>query len=159
MNITLSPRTEEAVKIFFAAAQKPEIKAFLPLKAKSVDEALEDYRETLLPSAASFGRIIKADGIYIGDVWCYCIDNNEIPNAMLSFCIFDTSYWRKGIASKAVSLFLKEAADRYELSSVGAFTYSDNLPSIGVLEKNGFSLVDSFIEDGRESSYYQLDLK
>ena len=57
--------------------------------SKTVEEALADYEETLLPNATSFGQTVYVDGKYVGDVWCYCIDMDDEPNCMLSFCIFE----------------------------------------------------------------------
>ena len=157
MEIRLGTRTAETVRIYFEKAQNPAIKAMLPQKAATVEEALKDYEDTLLPEASSYGRIILADGIYVGDIWCYCIDPDEDPNAMLSFCVFDGSVWNKGIAATAVSLFLHEACARYGLKTVGAFCFSDNTASVRVLEKTGFCLIEEFMEDGRLSRYYQLE--
>ena len=78
---------------------------------------------------------------------------------MVSYCIFEQSLWGQGVASKALKLFLLEIAWKYDLKTVGAFTFSDNLPSIRVLEKNGFRLMEEFTEDGALSRYYQLDLE
>lgn len=158
MTVTLKDRTELAVRIYYEKSQQTEIKAMLPQKAKSVEEAVCDYQKTLLPSSTSYGKIIYADDEYIGDVWCYCIDRSEMPNAMLSFCVFEKACWNKGIASEAVSLFLKEIREKYLIETVGAFTFSDNCPSQKVLEKNGFQLSEEFIEDGRASKYFQLSL-
>ena len=155
MNIHLGTRTAETVRIYFEQANTPEIKAVLPQKAKTVEEALEDYRKTLLPNARSYGRTIIAGGNYVGDIWCYCIDVNEEPNAMLSYCIFEKEYWSRGIASEAVSMFLKEVRAKYAINTIGAFTYSDNLASIRVLEKNGFVKIEEITEGGRESVYFQ----
>ena len=155
MIITLEERTAETVRIFFEQSEQPIIRATLPRKAQSVEEALADYRKTLLPDAKSFGRIIRAAGKYVGDVWCYGIDLQDEPNAMLSYCLFDTAYWNKGIATKAVALFLDEVCKRYALRSIGAFTFADNAASLRVLEKNGFRLVAEFTENGRASRYYQ----
>ena len=88
MNITLGTRTAETVRIYFEKSQNPEIRKVLPQKAQSVEEALADYEETLLPGATSFGRTILADDRYIGDIWCYCIDPEDEPNCMVSFCLF-----------------------------------------------------------------------
>ena len=140
MNITLNDRTEETVRIYYKQSQQPVIKSMLSQKTQSEEEAISDYHKTLLPSASSYGRTIYADGKYIGDIWCYCIDRSESPNAMISSCIFDQTYWSQGIATKAVSLFLPEVIQRYEIDSVGAFVYSENEPSIRVFENNGFCL-------------------
>ena len=158
MSLLLNDRTEATVREYFEKTQQPEIKTMLSQKAKSADEAVSDYYETLLPGSTSYGRTILADGVYVGDVWCYCIDKTDTPNAMLSFCVFEKTHWRKGIASEAVSLFLKVLKEKYGIGTVGAFTFSDNTASQRVLEKNGFQLMEEFDEDGRESRYYQLSL-
>ena len=155
MDIYLGNRTAETVRIYFEKANQPEIKAVLPQKAQTVEEALADYRETLLPNANSYGKTIIANGNYIGDIWCYCIDTNEEPNAMISYCIFQKAYQSQGIATKAVAIFLKEIQAIYALNTIGAFTFSDNLASVRVLEKNGFSETEEFSEDGRDSKYFQ----
>ena len=156
MRVVLKNRTEADVRIYYEKAQQPEIKAMLPQEAKSVEEAVDAYRKTLSAGSTSWGHTIYADDEYVGDIWCYCIDREETPNAMLSFCIFEIAYWNRGITSKAVSLFLKEIHDRYELEPIGAFTFSDNFSSQQVLAKNGFQLIEEFTEDGRKSRYYQL---
>ena len=156
MSICLGQRTADTVRIYFEKAKQPEIKAVLPQKAQTVEEALEDYRKTLLANAKSYGKIIIADGDYIGDIWCYCIDVNEEPNAMLSFCIFEKAYWSQGIATEAVDLFLQEVHNKYELNTIDAFAFADNLASIRVLEKNGFNVLEEFSEDGRNSKYLQF---
>ncbi len=156
--IALGDRTEQTVTLYFTKAQQPMIQSNLPQKAKTVEEALQDYRNTLLPDATSYGRTIIVNDRYVGDVWCYCIDKTKTPNAMLSYCVFDPSYWNKGIASAAVSLFLSEVKERYAIHTVGAFTFSDNSASIKVLEKNGFSCVEEFYEDKRRSQFFQCEL-
>ena len=158
MELSLGDRTEETVRWYFAQSQQPEIKAMLPQEAKSVDEAVEDFYQTILPGSTSYGRTIIVDGRYVGDVWCYCMDTSETPNAMVSFCVFEQACWRKGIASEAVSLFLREIREKFGIGSVGAFTFSDNIASQRILEKNGFHLLEEFVEDGRESKYYQRSL-
>ena len=101
MNIRFGNRTEETVRIYFEASCDPAIKDVLPQKAQSVEEAIDDYRKALLPGATSYGRTILADGAYVGDIWCYCIDTNDEPNAMLSYCVFEKSLWNRGIATAA----------------------------------------------------------
>ena len=157
--IILCERTEEHVKEYFLRTQDEEIQKMCPQQARSVEEALSDYCNTLKPGASSFGRIIYKAGKYVGDVWCYCIHEDEEPDAMLSYCIFDKCSWGQGIATAAVGQFIREAADRFQLTSIGAFTYDDNKASIRVLEKNGFVRIESFMEEGRSSGYFLLEVK
>ena len=155
MVITLGERTAETVRIYFQKANRPEIKKVLPQKAKTVEEALADYEKTRLPGATSFGQTILADGRYVGDVWCYCINMDDEPNCMVSFCIFEMESWSKGIATAALKLFIEAIRTRYGVKSIGAFAYANNLASIRVLEKNGFSVMEEFEEDGVRSEYLQ----
>ena len=154
----LGERTAETTAIYFEKTNNETIRNFLPMKAQTVEEALADFHASQLPGAASFGRTIWAEGRYVGDVWCYGIDPEAAPNAMVSYCIFERALWGRGAASTALGLFLAEIVPRFGLKTVGAFTYSENLASIRVLEKNGFWLAEEFVEDGVSSQYYQLDL-
>ena len=158
MKIELGERTAETVALYFVKAQQQMVASTLPQKARTVEEALKDYEETLLPDATSYGRTIIVNDVYVGDVWCYCMDKAKTPNGMLSYCIFDHSYWNKGVATAAVSLFLAKVREMYALHVIGAFTFSDNQASIKVLEKNNFSFVEEFYEGGRKSQYFQWEL-
>jgi len=155
--ITLEKRTAETVKIYFERANRPEIKSVLPQKAQTVEEALADFEKTLLPDATSYGETVWVDGEYVGDIWCYCIDLNDEPNCMISFCIFETAYWSQGIATSAVAQFLPRIRERYGVRTVGAFSFAHNRASVRVLEKNGFAVVEEFTEDGVLSVYLQYD--
>ncbi len=156
MTISLAERTSAHVSIYWHKTQNAEIKALLPSSAQSEEQALEMFRQTLLPDSTSYGRIILADGQYIGDIWCYCIDETEEKSAMLSYCIFEKTFWRKGIATKAIALFLQEIFERYSVEKIGAFTYSSNIASIRVLEKSGFRFIEEWEEDGVLSRYFEL---
>ena len=157
MTIELRERTEDHVRIYFERTRDPEIQAMIPQTAKTAEEAVAQFEKTLLPGATSFGRTVYAEGNYVGDVWCYCINPAEVPNAMVSYCVFDKTLWGSGIATEAVKQFLEEIVSKLDLKSVGAFTYCDNIPSIRVLEKNGFGKMEEFTDDGRLSGYFQKE--
>ena len=157
MLITLEKRTVDTVTTYFEKSNRPEIKQVLPQKAKTLEEALEDYEKTLLPDASSFGQTIYVNGRYIGDVWCYCVDMEEEPNCMVSFCIFEPEYWSKGIATTALNLFIQNIRIKFGIKTIGAFAFSNNYASIKVLEKNGFAVMEEFEEDGVLSKYLQFD--
>ena len=155
MQITLAQREECHAVAFWHAAQAEHIRRMLPLTAASPEEAAMQWRRSQQPGATSCGRIILADGRYVGDVWCYGIDPDDTPQAMLSYCIFDPASTGKGVATQAVRMFLQEIRSRFSISTVGAFTYADNAASIRVLEKCGFIQQEAFTEDDRESLYYE----
>ena len=144
MIIELNDRTADTVITYFRSTRDPEVRKYLPQKASTESEALADFEKTQQPGATSYGRTIYVDGNYIGDIWCYCI--------------FDKSYWSKGVASDALRLFLAEIVERFGLKSVGAFPYSANESSIKVLLKNRFTDTGIFAYVRIESKYYQEDM-
>ncbi len=154
MTITLGDRTADTVSVYFRRTRIPAIQKTLPQKARTLEESLSDFRKTQEPGASSFGRTIYAGGQYVGDVWCYGIDPAGDPQAMVSYCVFETALWGRGAATEALRLFLKEIRERFGVERIGAFTFAANTGSIRVLEKNGFRLCESFVEDGVESGYY-----
>ena len=157
MTIELRERTEDHVRIYFEKTRDPEIQAMIPQTAKTAEEAVAQFEKTLLPGATSYGRTVYADGAYVGDIWCYCIDLQEEPNAMISYCLFEKHFWNKGVATEALRQFEAEILPRFGLKSLGAFTYCDNLSSVRVLEKNGFGKMEEFTDDGRLSGYFQKE--
>ena len=154
MLIALGERTAETVETYFRRTRDPEIQKNLPQRAQTLEEALADYRRTLEPGASSFGRTILADGQYVGDVWCYAMDPSGDPQAMVSYCVFEQALWGRGVASEALGLFLEEIRERFGLERIGAFTFTANQGSVRVLEKNGFRLAETLVEDGTASGYY-----
>ena len=154
MTVTLRDRTGDTAAIYFRRACVPVIQQTLPQKARTLEEALEAFRETRKPGANSFGRTIYVDGQYVGDIWCYGMDPSGDPQAMVSYCVFEQELWGKGAATASLRLFLQEIGERFGLKRVGAFTFLANVGSIRVLERNGFHLQESFVEDGLESGYY-----
>ena len=158
MTVELKERTESHVRTYFAQTRDSEIQSMVPQTAESVEQAVADFEKTLLPGATSFGRTIYVDGSYVGDIWCYCIDLEEEPNAMVSYCLFEKKFWNKGVCTEALRQFELEIVPRFGLKSLGAFTYCDNISSIRVLEKNGFAKMEEFTEDGRLSVYCQKEI-
>ena len=157
--VTLGTRTAETAAVYFEKTNCETFRKVLPQKAQTVEEAVADFHASQRPGASSYGRTILADGVHVGDIWCYAIHMDDSPDAMVSYCVFEPAYWNQGIATCAMELFLPETVRRYDLKTIGAFTFAGNLPSIRVLEKAGFELVEEFTEDGALSKFFQLDLR
>lgn len=156
MKIELRDRMETHVREYFERTKQPEIRAMLPQKAATVEEALEAFRVSMGPESSSYGRTIYVDGRYVGDIWCYGIEPGGDPEAMVSYCIFEKSCWGKGLASTALSRFIDEIGKKFGIMTIGAFTYASNVASIKALKKNGFREEEHFFEDGIESVYFQV---
>lgn len=78
---------------------------------------------------------------------------------MLSFCIFEMGLWGCGICTGAIRAFLDHLNENLNLNVFGAFTYTDNIGSIRALEKNWFKEMETFMEDGRWSKYFEWSVQ
>lgn len=97
-------------------------------------------------------------GTYIGDVWCYAIDEALEKCCFLSIVIFNKDYWNKGLGSEALDEFIQEIKERYQVDTISAFTYKFNIASIKTLEKIGFQCIEEFVEQEISSLYYELEI-
>jgi len=158
MRIELRERTEKHVRIQYEKIRDPEIWAMIPMTDKTLEQAIADYAKTLQAGATSFGQTIYVDGAYVGDIWCYCMDKDAEPNAMLGYCLLEKNLWGKGIATEAVTRFLRIVSQWFDLKTMGAVAYCSNGASLRVLEKCGFEKKEEFEEDGVLSAYYQKEL-
>ncbi len=157
--IELRERTREHVIEYWNKTQDDEIERMFPRNISSLDEALYLFEETQKVGASSFGKTIYINEIYIGDIWVFGIDEINEKMAMLSIVIFEKTYWGQGIGTVVISDFCKSCFERYKIEKLGAFVYSSNIRSIKVLEKSNFERIESFIEDGVASYYYELKRK
>lgn len=153
--IVLRKRTKGHVQIFWRKVQDEEIRRMFPLTTESLEQALELFAAAQRKDADSYGNVIYFNGEYVGDVWCYSIDRQN-RSAMLSLVIFAKQHWGKGIAPRAISLFLEKALAKYDLERVGAFAFQDNVRSVAALKKAGFSEIETFVENGIASKYLEL---
>lgn len=56
MEITLQERTADHVRIYFERTQDDQIDRMLPRSVNSLDQALENFAQTKLPDAKSYGK-------------------------------------------------------------------------------------------------------
>ncbi len=155
-NLLLKPRTLEHVKVFWEKSQDQEIDKMFPFNRNTLDDAIKLYEESLKPNSRSFGKVISIDGKYIGDIWCYGIDEVDAKQAFISIVIFDKTYWGKGIGKHTIEQFCQLVFGIYDINKLCAFTYKDNKRSIAVLENAGFKKIEEFEEDDVLSCYYEL---
>lgn len=156
MNIILKTRTLDHIVVFWNKIQDEEIKRLFPISIESLEESLILFEESLKETASSYGKVIYFEGKYIGDIWCYGIDEYSEKMAMLSILIFEKELWGRGIATEVTKAFIEEVFGKFDIEKIGAFTYSNNCASIGLIEKIGFVEIERFVEDGIESRYFEI---
>jgi ribosomal-protein-alanine N-acetyltransferase len=83
--------------------------------------------------------LIKSSGDIVGRINLSGVVKRYYNKAILGYRIGE-NHGGKGIGTQAVSLLLNEAFDQLRLWRVEAQVREDNLGSIRVLEKNGFSI-------------------
>jgi RimJ/RimL family protein N-acetyltransferase len=69
------------------------------------------------------------------------------------------SFWGNGIASESVKLIINYAFSVLRLEDIYAYVYSQNKPSIRVLEKNGMTRVCEVNEYSKKLDRYQKTAK
>lgn len=157
--IELRDRSREHVIEYWNKTQNEEIEKLFPRNISSLDEALYLFEESQKVGASSFGQTIYINELYIGDIWVFGIDEINEKMAMLSIVIFEKTYWGQGIGTEVISKFCKVCFEKYKIEKLGAFVYESNIRSIKALEKSNFEQIESFVEDGVASYYYELQRK
>ena len=152
----LRDRTLTHVHEFYKQIKDDEIQRMFPFGSMDLGEHIAMYKNALKPDASSFGKVIYSNGSYIGDIWCYNIDEDNEQMALLSIVIFNKSCWSKGIGPWAITEFTDLLFQRYAIEEIGAFTYANNQRSRQALINSGFCEVESFVENGETSYYYSL---
>ncbi|MCE5235033.1 MAG: GNAT family N-acetyltransferase [Clostridiaceae bacterium] len=154
--LSLRERTLENVKVFWEMSHDAELNRLFPFQKNTLGEAIELFEESKKPGAKSFGRTICFGGRYIGDVWCYGIDEVVEKSAFVSIVIFDKAHWGMGLSKLALSRFCSLVFGSYALDRLCAFTYRENTRSVGMLRSIGFRNLGEFLEDGVASYYFEL---
>ena len=154
--ITLQDRTAEHVRLFWEKTQDEEIERLFPFSRGTIDDALHQFEQAQQPGAASFGQVVMLDGRYVGDVWCYGIDEEQEKTAFISIVLFDKGCWGQGVGTEALGQFCTLVFDRYLIDKLCAFAYKANARSDRLLRRIGFAEIEEFEEDGVPSRYYEL---
>ncbi len=154
--IQLADRTAEHVRMFWEKTQDEEIERLFPFSRGTVDDALHQFEQAQLPGAASYGQVVLLDGRYVGDVWCYGIDELEEKQAFVSIVLFDKGCWGQGVGAEALGQFCSLVFNRYRVDKLCAFAYKANTRSDRLLKRIGFVEMEEFEEDGVPSRYYDL---
>ena len=152
--IELKNRQLQHVKEFYNHSKDTQLQKLFPFQDITLEQTIEQYYDSLQPNATSFGKTIYVNNSYIGDVWCYSINEVE-KNCFLSIVIFDRAFWGKGIGSEVLVDFIKQLKQKYNLNKLCAFTYKANLASSKMLSRVGFNCIEEFEEDGIKSLYFE----
>ena len=130
--ITLRPVQPEDLEVFYLNNKNPEAVWMAAFTAKDPAdrEAFDAHWARIMTSETVIIRTIESGGEVAGSVLKYEMEGE----AELSYWI-GRVFWGKGIATAALKLFIEEL----EIRPLHARAAADNLASIRVLEKCGFT--------------------
>jgi ribosomal-protein-alanine N-acetyltransferase len=98
-----------------------------------IEALLDDHRH-----GSRWPGVVLADGVVVGQVTVSTILGQPFRKGFLGYWI-SSSHQGRGHASRAVGLTLRLMAEQLDLHRAEAHTQVENLPSHGVLRRNGFA--------------------
>lgn len=143
--LTLEPQIEAHADEMFAVLQDPAIYAYENEAPVSVEWLRDRFRK--LESRAS------VDGQELWLNWVLRLSTSELigfvqatvrPDGSAAIAyVLASKCWGRGLANEAVKAMMNELAEHYTVRSVSAVLKRDNLRSIRLLERLGFTLVSA----------------
>lgn len=138
----------------------PEINRYLESRHDTLTLAdCQKFVEDRLADAWLFGIFVKDGGRHVGNIKLGSI-NRLYQRGDVGYLIGDRSCWGQGIATEAVGLVTRFGFGQLGLHRIEAGCYADNLASLRVLMKSGYTVEgfmrDYCILDGRWQGCFKL---
>lgn len=149
MEVSLRRVTQDDVGVFYEHQLEPEGIAVAAFTPRDRDAHFEHW-DKILNDGSIVARAIDADGEVAGDIVSWFQDGHREIGYWIG-----KAHWGKGIATKAVKLFLEEVPYR----PLDAWVAEHNAGSIRVLEKCGFVERDRPPPDERGVQYVVMTLE
>lgn len=148
--ITLRDVTEPDLPIFFEHQCEPEGHRMAGFRPREYDAFMLHWRTRVLGDPAARKRTIVVDGRVAGNIGSWDADGRRFVGYWIG-----REHWGRGIATAALSQFLREESTR----PLYAYVVVRNVGSIRVLQKCGFRQFGDMERhpDGVEEYCFQLD--
>ena len=140
---------EEDLPIFFEHQRDPEAQRMAAFPARERDAFMLHWHTKIIGDPTARKRTIVVDGIVVGNVGSWDAGGSRFVGYWIG-----REYWGRGIATAALSEFLREELTR----PLCAYVAAENRGSSRVLEKCGFRQVVGAQPgaDGVEEYLFQL---
>jgi RimJ/RimL family protein N-acetyltransferase len=129
-SVELRDTIESDLDHFYAFQLDPEASQLIGFAPRSKAES-DAHWAKILSDDVGVNQTILADGQVAGNIVCFILSGEREVGYRLG-----REFWGKGIATKALSLFLLQVTDRPLFAHVA----KRNHASVRVLEKNGFAV-------------------
>jgi len=130
--VTLRGTTEDDLPAFFEFQRDPIASEMAAVPVRDHDTFMEHWRSNVLGNDAGRKRTVLLDGEVVG----YMLSWPEPAGTLVGYWI-RRDHWGKGVASRALAIFLTEVDER----PLHAHVAAHNAGSIRVLERCGFTIV------------------
>ena len=138
MNVSLRDVQQSDLATFYEHQLDPEATRMAAFRSRDRD-AFTAHWAKIMTSTSGTIQTVVFDGSVVGNIGCWEDSGEKLVGYWIG-----REYWGKGIATAALSEFLKRVPNRPLVARVA----KHNVASIRVLEKCGFTLVaeDEFAE-------------
>jgi [ribosomal protein S5]-alanine N-acetyltransferase len=161
---------DDAEAIYNLALEE-EVNRFLPDWKTSREQRIEWLRDYEIPGNQAYlkalregrmpegylrlGIILKENGQFIG--WCCTGPKDElpIPNTEISYAV-SKAYAGRGYVTKAAKALIHFLFTETKIHTLNALAEHDNIASIKVIQKCGFSYVGDLSIDHKRLHHYQI---
>ena len=130
--VTLRDVTEDDLPVFFDFERDPVANEMAAFPARDREAFVEHWTTNILDNDAGRKRTVLLDGEVVGNMLSW----EQSGDTLVGYWI-GRDYWGRGVASRALALFLAEVDER----PLHAYVAAHNAGSIRVLEKCGFRIV------------------
>ena len=130
--VTLRDVTEADLPVFFEFERDPVANEMAAFPARDREAFMQHWTVNILGNDAGRKRTILLDGEVVGNMLSW----EQSGDRLVGYWI-GREYWGKGVATRALTLFLTEVDAR----PLHAHVVNHNIGSIRVLEKCGFRIV------------------
>ena len=150
--VTLRDVTEADLPIFFEFERDPVANEMAAFPARDREAFMQHWTANILGNDTRRKRTILLDDVVVGNILSW----EQSGDRLVGYWI-GREYWGRGVASRALALFLVEVDER----PLYAYVAAHNAGSIRVLEKSGFRIVraETIEESGAriEELLFRLD--
>lgn len=124
---------ESDLPVLFAQQNDPPANAMAAFPAKELEPFMAHWRG-MMKDPNGYKKTIAADGKVLGNVLCFRRGGRDLIGYWIG-----REYWGKGIATRALAMFLEQVTTR----PLFALVATHNVGSAKVLTKCGFRLVET----------------
>jgi RimJ/RimL family protein N-acetyltransferase len=147
-DVQLRDVTEADLAVFFEHQRDPEASRMAAFPPRELDAFTAHWTTNILGDATVIKKAVLVDGWVVGSVVSFDHGGERLVGYWIG-----REHWGKGVATRALSEFLRHETTRPLVAHVA----KDNVASIRVLEKCGFERSGEHVgEDGVEELIMEL---